>query len=97
MSQAETAPQPHEQEHERAHVSVTLVVTDPEGETQTLEFTIPSGPTKVPELKAELQVPPEASLWVVRAGGKPTQLVDHATHNVKAGDRFETVVRGGVS
>lgn len=45
-------------------VSVTSVVTDPEtGETQTLELTSPSGPTKVPELKAELGVPPAASLW----------------------------------
>jgi hypothetical protein len=55
------------------------------------------GPTKVPELKAELGVPQPASLWLVRPGGKPIQLVDHATHDVKAGDRFETVVKGGVS
>jgi hypothetical protein len=82
----------------RTLVSVTLVVTDPEtGETQTLELTIPSGPTKVPELKGELGVPAAASLWLVRPGGKPIQLVDHATHDVKTGDRYETVVKGGVS
>lgn len=78
-------------------VAVTLIVDDPDGGTQTIELEIPSGPTKVPELKAELGVPAEASLWVVRPSGKPVQLVDHATHNVKAGDRFETVVKGGVS
>jgi len=78
-------------------VTVTLEVTSPEGETQTLEKTIPSGPTKVPELKEELGVPPEASLWVLRKNDKPKQLVDHASHNVKAGDRFQAVVKGGVS
>src|SRR3954466_2059939 len=62
----------------------------PTARAQTIEHTIPSGLTKVPELKAELGVPAEASLSVVREGGKPTQLVDHATHNVKAGDRFCT-------
>lgn len=80
-----------------APVAVTLIVDDPEGETETHEETIPSGPTKVPELKAELGVPPEASLWLVRQHGKPKQLVDHESHDVKAGDRFETVVKGGIS
>jgi len=93
MTQHDTAPAPS---HAKS-VTVTLVVTDPDGGTQTIESTIPGGPTKVPELKAKLGVPAEASLWVVRRGGKPTQLVDHATHNVKARDRFETVVKGGVS
>lgn len=78
-------------------VVVVLVVDDPDGETQTIESTIPSGPTKVPDLKAALNVPAEASLWLVQPNGKPKQLVDHATHNVKAGDKFETIVRGGVS
>ncbi len=94
MPHAEAAPAGHDQ---KADVSVTLVVTDPDGGTQTLEMTIPPGPTKVPDLKAELGVPVEASLWLVRSGDKPKQLVDHASHNVKAGDRFETVVKGGVS
>ena len=76
---------------------VTLVVTDEEGQTQTLDKTIATGPTKVPELKTELGVPAEASLWLARPNEKPKQLPDHATHNVKAGDRFETVVKGGVS
>jgi hypothetical protein len=87
-------------EADRKHhqlVEVTLVVDDPDGETETLERSIPAGPTRVPELKAELGVPPEASLWLVRAHGKPKQLVDHETHDVKAGDRYETVVKGGVS
>ena len=97
MTQHETTSTAHEHPGQGEPVAVTLVVDDPDGEVQTIESTIPSGPTKVPDLKAELGVPAEASLWVVRAGGKPTQLVDHATHNVKAGERFETVVKGGVS
>lgn len=78
-------------------VAVTLIVADENGDSQTQEETIPSGPTKVPDLKVELGVPAASSLWIVRPGGKPTQLVDHATHNVKAGDKYETVVKGGVS
>jgi hypothetical protein len=98
MAHLETTPGAHDRgDRSEADVVVTLVVTDPDGGTQTLEMTIPSGPTKVPDLKVELGVPPEASLWVVRPSGEPTQLVDHARHNVKAGDRFETVVKGGVS
>jgi hypothetical protein len=82
---------------DRPPVKVTITITDPEGASETREVSIPSGPRKVPELKSELGVPPEASLWVLRGNDKPKQLVDHATHNVKAGDRFETVVKGGVS
>jgi hypothetical protein len=95
MSQSEAATA--SQHHHQDTVAVTLAVTDPDGGTQTLEKTIPAGPTNVLALKAELGVPPESSLWVVRHGEKPKQLVDHASHNVKAGDRYETIVKGGVS
>jgi hypothetical protein len=78
-------------------VAVTLTVTDEKGDSEVKEETIPSGPTKVPDLKSELGVPAASSLWVVRPSGMPTQLVDHASHNVKAGDKYETVVKGGVS
>jgi hypothetical protein len=88
----------HDQGHpHEGDVAVTLTITDSNGDSQTQEETIPSGPTKVPDLKTELGVPAASSLWLVRPDGKPTQLVDHATHNVKAGDKFETIVKGGVS
>jgi hypothetical protein len=80
-----------------ATVTVSMGVTDPEtGESQTVEATIPGGPTPVPELKTELQIAADASLWVVK-NGKPKQLVDHERYNVKAGDHFEAISKGGVS
>jgi hypothetical protein len=97
MTQPDTASPTHNHPDHAKLVSVTLIVDDPDGETRTVEHTIPAGPTKVPQLKAELGVPAEASLWVVRGHDKPKQLVDHATWDVKASDRFETVVKGGVS
>jgi sulfur carrier protein ThiS len=77
-------------------VTVTLIVK--EGETETDEAKeILKGKTEAAVLKTELGVPPEDSLWVVRANGKIAQLADHEEHNVKQGDRFEVVGRGGVS
>ena len=99
MSQTDATTEAHEDdERHGAPVKVTITITDQDGASETREVSIPSGPTKVPKLKAELDVPAEASLWVTRReGGKPKHLVDHATHNVKAGDMFSTVVKGGVS
>ena len=81
----------------KASVEVSLTVTDENGSTQVVEDTVDGGPTPVQELKAELGVPVESALWVVQRNGKKKQLADHETHNVKAGDRFEALVRGGVS
>ncbi|MGH2738910.1 MAG: hypothetical protein ACRDH6_00250 [Actinomycetota bacterium] len=78
-------------------VTVTLTLTDAEGNTQTDEKAIPGGPTKVSHLKSELGVPTESALWVIQKSGKKKQLADHETHNVKEGDRYEALVRGGVS
>jgi sulfur carrier protein ThiS len=78
-------------------VSVTITLTDENGESQTEEKAIEGGPTEVVALKAELGVPPESALWVVQRNGKKKQLADHAKHNVKEGDRYEALVRGGVS
>jgi hypothetical protein len=87
-------PQP---EPEPEPVSVTLVLTDPQGNTQEDEKSIAGGPTKVTDLKNELDVPPESALWVIGKSGKKKQLGDHETHNVKEGDRYEALVRGGIS
>jgi hypothetical protein len=78
-------------------VTVTLVLTDPDGNTQTEDKNIADGPTKTTELKTELGVPEETALWVIDKAGKKKQLGDHESHDVKAGDRFEALVRGGIS
>jgi hypothetical protein len=78
-------------------VMVTMGVTDPDtGESQDVEAAIAGGPTPVPDLKAALQIAADASLWVVK-NGKKKQLVDHERYNVKAGDHFEAISKGGVS
>lgn len=81
----------------KTDVHVSLTVTDENGATQVEDKTIDGGPTPVPELKSELGVPAESALWVVQKNGKKKQLADHQTHNVKEGDRYEALVRGGVS
>lgn len=82
--------------HQRL-VEVSLTTTDENGTTKVESKSIPGGPTEVLHLKAELGVPPETALWVVRKNGKKSQLADHESHNVKEGDRYEALVRGGVS
>lgn len=78
-------------------VTVTLVLSDPQGNTQIEDKSIAAGPTNVTELKGELGVPPESALWLISKTEKKKQLGDHETHNVKAGDRYEALVRGGIS
>jgi hypothetical protein len=80
-----------------ALVTVALTITDENGNTQTEKKSIPGGPAKVTDLKAELGVPAESGLWVIAKSGKKKQLGDHETHNVKQDDRYEALVRGGVS
>lgn len=77
-------------------VTVTLTLTDETGDTTQSE-TIDSGPTEVEQLKSELGVAPEAALWVIGKNDKKRQLADHQTYNVKDGDHFEAIRRGGVS
>lgn len=84
-------------EPKRQLVRVTLGVTTDDGQTQVVEKQIESGPTKVSTLKDELGVPQDSSLWVLAKNGKKKPLGDHETHDVKAGDHFEALVKGGVS
>jgi hypothetical protein len=84
-------------EEARRHlVEVSLEITNEEGETQTTTLNIESGPTKVTVLKSELGLPEESSLWVIH-DGKKKPLGDHETHDVKDDDRYQAIVRGGVS
>lgn len=78
-------------------VTVTLGITDEQGNTQTVERFIDAGPTRVTVLKAELGVPEESSLWVIGGDGRKRVLADHETYDVHAGDHFEALVKGGVS
>jgi hypothetical protein len=97
MSAIPTSPESSAQGPKQQPVEVSLERTDPEGNSETATLEIESGPTKVPELKTELGVEETASLWVIEANGKKKQLGDHESHNVKAGDRYQALVRGGVS
>jgi hypothetical protein len=84
-------------EAHRHLVEITLEITTEEGETQTVPKEIEGGSTEVAVLKTELGVPEEASLWVIRKDGTKKQLANHEKHNVKEGDRYQTVIPGGVS
>jgi hypothetical protein len=77
-------------------VEVTLTITDPDGNTTTTETEIREGPTAVPTLKQELGVDDADSLFIVK-DGKKKLMPDHEEHNVKAGDHYEVVGKGGVS
>ncbi len=83
--------------HHDKLVEVSLEVTDEDGNTESKTLEIPRGETEVAVLKTELGVPAEASLWVIRKNGKKKQLANHEKHDVKEGDRYQTVIPGGVS
>jgi hypothetical protein len=99
MSVTPTSPNtaPEAEEARRHLVDVSLEITNEEGETQTTTLNIESGPTTVTVLKSELGLPKESSLWVIEKNGKKKPLGDHETHHVKEDDRYQALVRGGVS
>jgi uncharacterized protein YabN with tetrapyrrole methylase and pyrophosphatase domain len=79
-------------------VSVSVFLTNENtGETETRGVEILGGPTIVTELKERLGIDPASSLWVIDKHNKKKQLADHERHNVKEGDRYEGIARGGVS
>jgi hypothetical protein len=87
-----------EQSHGPQLVTVTEGVTDEEsGATEVRTLEIPEGPTPVPELKTELGIEGAKVLWVIAKNGKKKALSDHETHNVKEGDHYEAIVKGGIS
>jgi len=86
-----------ENHHRSELVNVTLTLTGQDGTTQTEEKKIEEGPTKVTTLKQELGIAEADALWVVNRHGKKKPLGDHETHDVEEGDRYEALVRGGVS
>jgi hypothetical protein len=78
-------------------VEVTLGVTGDDGSSKTETLSIPAGPTKTPVLKEELGIDSTASLWVIEKNGQKKLLGENQSDNVKAGDHFEALVKGGVS
>jgi hypothetical protein len=84
-------------EKKQETVTVTLGITTDDGQTQTLTKSIPGGAMNVPTLKEELGVPADSSLWVVEKDGKKKVLANHESHNVKEGDHYEALVKGGIS
>lgn len=97
MTQTSTGIGPDVAEAHRHLVEVSLETTNEDGDTQTTTFTIESGPTKVTALKTELGIAEADPLWVIKKDGKRKQLGDHETHDVKEGDRYQALVKGGVS
>jgi hypothetical protein len=92
-----TSGEPDSAEARHRRVEVSLEITNEEGESETSTLVIESGPTKVTELKSELGIAEDASLWVIKKDGKKKPLGDHEKHDVKQGDRYQALVRGGVS
>jgi hypothetical protein len=98
MSTIPTLPSDHEGAREVHFVEVTIEVTDEEnGETQTSTHQIPRGETPVPTLEAELGITDVEQLWVIKKDGTRKPLASHEKTNVRAGDRYQAVVKGGIS
>jgi hypothetical protein len=69
---------------------------DDEGEvTKEVKKGVPAGNTQVSQLKVELGVPAEATLWLVKPERK--QLVNTDSIDVKSGMHFEAIEGGGIS
>jgi hypothetical protein len=79
-------------------VSVTLLTIDPgSGDQVEQGEEVAKGKTEVEDLKQELEVPAELSLWVIDKDGQRVRLGDHESYNVKEGDRFVVLSPGGIS
>ena len=84
--------------HEVHLVEVTIEVTDEEnGETQTTKHQIPRGETPIPTLETEFGITEVEQLWVIKKDGTRKPLASHEKTDVQAGDRYQAVVKGGIS
>jgi hypothetical protein len=86
-------------ESEQVHhlVEVFLEVTNEEGASASTTLELPRGETAVETLEAELGIADAEQLWVIKKDGKRKLLASHEKHDVKEGDRFQALVKGGVS
>ena len=86
------------QDDHRHEVTVFVTVIDDDtGESHEEDKQVESGETKVVRIKEELAVPEASALWVQGADDRSHQLADHVSYDVREGDRFDVIVRGGVS
>jgi hypothetical protein len=83
--------------HHHKLVEVSLELTDQEGNEETRTLELPRGETPVPTLKQELGLVETDPLWVIKKDGKRKPLGDHEKHDVKEGDRYQAIVKGGIS
>lgn len=86
----------HEDHRHEVTVFVTLI-DDETGESHEEDKQVESGETGVVRIKEELGVPEASGLWVQKGDGRSHQLADHVTHDVREGEHFDVIVRGGVS
>lgn len=82
----------HEEPAHRHHTLVPVDITI-DDVTRTVE--VRAGRTEVSELKAELGVPEQDSLFETAPVRRP--LADHEVIDVVGGERFEAIHGGGVS
>lgn len=87
-----------EMHEDRREVTVFVTVVDEAtNESHEQDQQIESGASKVEVIKEELGVPAASALWVLGGDGRSHQLADHRDHDVREGDHFEVIVRGGIS
>ena len=68
-----------------------------EFQTQTTAHQIPRGETAVPTLETELGITEVEQLWVIKKDGTRKPLASHEKTDVQARDRYQAVVKGGIS
>lgn len=86
-----------EASHHHKLVEVSLELTDQQGHEETRTLELPRGETPVRTLKQELGLTETDPLWVIKKDGERKPLGDHEKHDVKEGDRYQAIVKGGVS
>jgi hypothetical protein len=86
-----------DQAHHHKLVEVFLELTDEDGNAESKTLEIPRGETPVPTLKQELGLIETDPLWVIKKDGERKPLGDHEKHDVKEGDRYQAIVKGGIS
>ncbi len=74
---------------------VFLEIDDAGEETKEVKKEVPAGDTQVSQLKVELGVPADATLWLVKP--EPKQLINSDSLDVKSGMHFEAIEGGGIS
>jgi hypothetical protein len=86
----------HEDHTRQVTVFVNLL-DEESGDSREVDKQVESGETKVTRIKEELGVAEASALWVQKSDGRSDPLADHVSYDVREGDHFEVIFRGGVS